>query len=152
MSFLTNTDRIPNTHSITVNSARGVSELRRFFAVGTVSNSPHSYSIQSSLFSSNFKSRMVLHKKMKKMTWPKSTLGSKTWSHEFAGQTRPNANTTSGHIPGPQPWSGERFGPVVIEIEAKRPSVPLLIISTPPDGMGRPKINFCNTYPNTVKL
>jgi len=66
----TNTDPHPK-------HTKGVSELRKFFAVGTVSNSPHSYSIQSSLFSSNFNDGMVLQKKSKKMTWPKSTWGRK---------------------------------------------------------------------------
>lgn len=121
MSFFTNTDPHPK-------HTRGVLELRRFFAVGTVSNSPHSYSIQSSLFSSNFKGGMVLQKKMKKMTWAKSASDPKTRSHEFVHQTRPNANRTCGHIRWSQPCDAERFGPVVVENEPKSASVGVLMM------------------------
>jgi hypothetical protein len=62
-----------------------------------------------------------------------------------------NSNTTCGHIPGTQPRSGERIGPVDHEIEAIRPSVGVLIIRRGTDGRAKNKLlQFCSVFAQTL--
>ena len=71
----------PTNIHLWTNIERGESTRTwRFFAVGTVSNSPHSYNIQSSLFCAEINENMVLHKKTKKMTYAKFEGG---WNRVF---------------------------------------------------------------------
>ena len=140
-----------NKHTSWTNTSRGEPDrTRRFFAVGAVSNNPHSYSIQKSLSCSNFKESLVLHKKMEKFDLGKFHRHPETWSRESVVRSPPNANRSCGHVLGWFSESGERNGPVVVEIEPENAwgGLPIMGRSR---GEGQ-KINFRNWSPNTTKL